>query len=104
MSTNNAHPSQTIVTTKFYGPTNTRGARIKVSTRNGSKFIPFDHVAGWGGIDMTNVANATAELLQDEHATADGDTYVVNEAAPVGGPKGDVDYWIVTYTRTSGRI
>ena len=104
MSTNQAYTSRTVVTTKYYGPTNTRGARIKVSTRNGSKFIPFDHAAGWGGIDMTNVANATAELLQDEHATADGDTYVVVEAAPVGGPKGDADYWIVTYTRITACI
>ena len=101
MSTNNAHTSQTVVTTKFYGPTNTRGARVKVSTRNGSKFVPFDHAAGWDGIYPDALAKVTAELLQDEYATAYGDTYIADEATPVGGPREDVGYWVVTYTRAS---
>lgn len=102
MSTNNTHKAQTVVTTKFYGPTNTRGSRIKVSTRNGSKFVPFDYTTGWGGIDEAGVAKVTAELLMDEYATDHGDTYIVDEAAPIGGPKEDVKYWIVTYTVTYG--
>ena len=100
MSANNTHTSQTIVTTKFYGPTDTLGARIKVSTRNGSKFIPFDYEAGWDGIEPDALAKVTAELLQDEYATSHGDTYAVTEAKPIGGPQGDVDYWFVTYTVT----
>ena len=101
MSTNNAHTSQTVVTTKSYGPTNTRGARIKVSTRNGSKFIDFDHAAGWDGIDRARLAKATAELLQVEYATSNGDTYAVTDVKPIGGPQGDNDYWLATYTRTT---
>ena len=101
MSTNNAHTSQMVVTTKYCGPTNTRGARVKVSTRNGSKFVAFDHAAGWDGIDRARLAKATAELLQDAYATSNGDTYAVTEVKPIGGPQGDVDYWLATYTRTS---
>ena len=101
MSTNTTHTSRTVVTTKFYGPTNTLGARIKVSTRNGSKFIDFDHAAGWDGIDRASLAKATAELLQDEYATSSGDMYAVTEVKPIGGPQGDVDYWLATYTRTT---
>ena len=102
MSTNKAPTSQTVVTTKYYGPTNTRGSRIKVSSHNGSMFVPFDHAAGWKGVDMISVAKATAELLQDEYATNHGDTYAVKEATPIDGPVGDVDYWVVTYVVTYG--
>ena len=102
MSTNNARTARTVVTTKFYGPTNTRGARVKVSTRNGSKFLPFCHTVSWPGIDEAGVAKVTAELLQDEYANSCGDTYAVTEATPVGGPQGDVDYWLVTYMVTYG--
>ena len=104
MSTPKTFTSQTVVTTKFYGPTDTRGARIKVSTRNGSKFIPFDYAAGWDGIDRVSLAKATADLLQDEYATSNGDTYAITEVKPIGGPQGDVDYWLATYTRTSDRV
>ena len=102
MSTNNAHTSQMVVTTKYCGPTNTRGARVKVSTRNGSKFIPFDHVAGWGGIDEAGVAKVTAELLMDGYATNHGDEYVITEVTLVGGPEAVFDYWLVTYAVTYG--
>ena len=102
MSTSKTRATQTIVTTKFYGPTSTRGARVKVTTRNGSKFVPYDYSTSWNGIDEAGVAAVAAELLQDEHAMRHGDTYTVNEARLVGGPKGDVRYWIVTYTVTYG--
>lgn len=102
MSNNKTHTSQTVVTTKYYGPTNTRGSRVKVSTRNGSKFVPFDYRTSGGGIDKVGVAEVTAGLLQDEYATDHGDTHVVDEVTPVGGPKGDAQYWIVTYTVTYG--
>ena len=102
MSANKTHTSQTIVTTKFYGPTDTRGARVKVSTRNGSKFVPFDYAAGWDSINPDALVKVTAELLQDEYATTYGDTYVVDEVRPIGGPQGDVDYWLATYTATYG--
>ena len=101
MSTNKTYTSQTVVTTKFYGPTDTRGSRVKVSTHNGSKFLPFDYAAGWDGIDEARLAKAAADLLQDEYATSNGDTYAVTEAKPIGGPQGDADYWLVTYTRTA---
>ena len=102
MSTNNAHTSQTVVTTKYYGPTNTRGSRVKVTTHNGSKFVPFDSAAGWGGINEAGVAKVTAELLMGEYATNHGDEYVITEVTPVGGPEADVRYWIVTYAVTYG--
>lgn len=102
MSTIKAHTAQTIVTTKFYGPTYTRGSRVKISTRNGSKFVPFDHRTSWDGIDETGVAEVAAELLQYEDAIDHGDTYTVDEVKPVGGPKEDVKYWLVTYTITHG--
>ena len=95
--------SQTIVTTKLYGPTDTRGSRVKVSTRNGSKFVPFNHrKALCDGIDEVGVAEVAAELLQDEYAMRHGDTYTIHEARLVSGPKDDVRYWIVTYTITYG--
>ena len=100
MSTNNARTSQTVVTTKYYGPTNTRGSRVKVATRNGSKFIPFDYTTSWDGINEAVVAKVTADLLMDEYAIAHGDKYLVDEATLVGGPKDDMRYWIVTYTVT----
>ena len=104
LSTTQTHTSRTVITTKFYEPTNTRGARIKVSTRNGSKFLPFDYEAGWDGINRDSLAKVTADLLQDEYATSSGDTYAITEVEPIGGPQGDVDYWLATYTRTSDRI
>ena len=102
MNINQTHTSQTIVTTKYYGPTNTRGSRVKVSTRNGSKFVPFDHAARGDGIDPDTLAKVTAELLMDEYATDHGDEYVITEVTPVGGPEADVRYWIVTYAVTYG--
>lgn len=37
------------IETKFLGPTNTKGARIKASAQAGTKIIPFDHGAGTDG-------------------------------------------------------
>ena len=102
MSTNNAHTSQTVVTTKYYGPTNQRGSQVKVATRNGSKFVPFDYTVSGCGINEVGVTKATAELLMDEYATNHGDEYVITEVTPVGGPEADVRYWIVTYAVTYG--
>ena len=100
MSGNKTSTTQRVVTTKYYGPTNTRGARVKVSTGNGSKFVPFDSTTSWDGINEAGVAKATADLLMDEYAIAHGDKYIVDEATLVGGPKDDMRYWIVTYTVT----
>ena len=35
--------SSAIITTKFLGPTNSRGARIKASCQAGSITVPWDH-------------------------------------------------------------
>ena len=102
MSGNKTSTTRTVVTTKYYGPTNTRGSRVKVSTRNGSKFVPFDGETSWDGINEAGVAKVTAELLMDEYAIDHGDKYTVDEATLVGGPVDDLRYWIVTYTVTYG--
>ena len=100
MSGNKTSTMQRVVTTKYYGPTNTRGARVKVSTGNGSKFVPFDHGTTWDGINGAGVAKVTAELMQDKYATEAGYTYSVTEVKRIGGPEDDLRYWIVTYTVT----
>jgi len=42
MEIKNAFPLQAIET-KFLGPTNTKGARVKATAQCGSKTIPWDH-------------------------------------------------------------
>lgn len=46
------------ISTKFYGPTNTRGGRVKASCDAGSLTIPYDH----GNTEAANHANAAKAL------------------------------------------
>lgn len=44
------HPThRQAISTKFLGPTNCRGARIKASAAAGSVTIPYDYAAGLSG-------------------------------------------------------
>lgn len=48
------------IETKFLGPTDTKGARIKASAWAGTKTIPFDHGAGTDGAhDLAAIALIT---------------------------------------------
>ena len=42
---NKVHNMAQAIVTKFYGATNTRGARIKVTSWQGSKFYSYDYSA-----------------------------------------------------------
>lgn len=91
--------TQTVVTTKFFGPTNTRGAGIKVYTRSGSKMVSFDYAASMGaGITEATLTATVEHLLNDTLASEYGDVYTVDRVTPVGGPDQTVTYWIVDYT------
>jgi hypothetical protein len=48
------------ITTKYFGPTNARGSRIKATAERGSITVPYDH-------SLTNQANhvAAAQALVD---------------------------------------
>ena len=83
---------QTIVTTRYYGPTDTRGSRIKVSARDRSKFVPFDHAApGWTGITEDTLKEVIPGLLENE-LTA----YQVTSVDGIGGPGNELNYYLVT--------
>ena len=83
---------QTIVTTRYYGPTNTRGSRLKVSASDRSKFVPFDHAApGWTGITEDTFKEVIPELLETELTT-----YRVESVESISGPGNDQDYYLVT--------
>ena len=84
----------TIVTTTYYGPTETRGSRIKVATREGARFIPFDH-SGRNGIVEEGLARTIERLLTNEHVDI-----TVTALQQTSGPNEDATYWIVTYDLT----
>lgn len=94
---------QTIVTTKYFGPTNTRGSRIKVSTRSGSKMVSYDYAAPMGqGITEATLKATVEHLLVDTYAREHGDTFTVDLVTCVGGPDRASIYWIVDYTAVYG--
>lgn len=83
---------QTVVTTRYYGPTDTRGSRIKVSARNRSKFVPFDHAApSWAGITADTLREVIPVLMETEMAT-----FRVTSVEWVSGPGNDLNYYFVT--------
>ena len=84
---------QTIVTTRYYGPTNTRGSRIKVSTRRGSRFIPFEYAASWNGVSVDTLKSVVSALMSDDTVTVH-----VTDAEIVSGPQDtELKYWIVSF-------
>ena len=83
---------QTIVTTRYYGPTDTRGSRIKVSARDRSKFVPFDHAApGWIGVTEDTLREVIPGLLEGPLTT-----YRVESVESISGPGGSLGYYLVT--------
>ena len=84
---------QTIVTTRYYGPTNTRGSRIKVSARDRSKFIPFDYTTDWSGVSVDTLKSVVSALMSSDTVTVH-----VTDAETVSGPKDtELKYWIVSF-------
>lgn len=83
---------QTIVTTRYYGPTDTRGSRIKVSARDRSKFVPFDHAAAFAtGITEDTLKAIVSELLETELTT-----YWVESVDSISGPGNVLNYYLIT--------
>lgn len=83
---------QTIVTTRYYGPTDTRGSRIKVSARDKSKFVPFDYAAPLGtGITEDTLKAVVPALLEGPMTT-----YRVESVESVSGPGNNLSYYLVT--------
>lgn len=54
------------ITTKYFGPTNARGSRIKATAERGTLTVPYDH-------DLSSHANhvAAAQALCDKFAAED---------------------------------
>lgn len=43
-----------IITAKYLGPTNTKGARVKVcSYQHGTRYYPYDHEQGFGSYERS---------------------------------------------------
>lgn len=53
------------IVTKYFGPTNTRGSRIKASASAGSKTVPYDHALNIND-NHAAAAKAFAEKLEWE--------------------------------------
>lgn len=89
---------KTVVTTKFYGPTNTLGSRVKVSAWAGSKFVPFRHdVGSWNGISESGIGQIVADLLGE----VTGWSYDIKSVERTSGPDDDLVYWLVTYDEST---
>jgi len=62
------------ITTKYLGPTNTRGSRIKASCPAGSITVPYDYGERYGGHRSAAIA-LMKKLGWDEYGTwYEGDT------------------------------
>lgn len=83
---------QTIVTTRYYGPTDTRGSRIKVSARDRSKFVPFDHAAPMG----TGITEDTLKAIVPGLLEGPLTTYRVESADSISGPGNVLNYYLIT--------
>lgn len=83
---------KTIVTTRYCGPTDTHGSRIKVSARDRSKFVPFDHSAPMGtGITEDTLKAIVPGLLETELTT-----YRVESVDSISGPGNVLNYYLIT--------
>lgn len=72
------------ITTKYHGPTNTKGARISATTTGGKRiYIPFDYEH-----DDTHNHAAAAQALRDEQNWA---------GEMVGGHTKTGMVWVFTY-------
>ena len=83
---------KTIVTTRYYGPTDTRGSRLKVSARDRSKSVPFDNAApGWTGITEDTLKAIVPGLLEGPLTT-----YRVESVDSISGPGNVLNYYLIT--------
>lgn len=59
------------ITTKYFGPTNTKGSRIKASCYAGSLFVPYDHSLSAQG-NHDNAANKLMAKLEWNYSAISG--------------------------------
>ena len=81
---------QTIVTTRYYGPTDTRDSRLKVSARDRSKFVSYNDAARTG-ITEDTFKEVVSGLLETELTT-----YRVESVDSISGPGDVLNYYLIT--------
>lgn len=73
------------IKTQFYGPTNSRGARMRAGCAAGFLFVPYQY-----DLDLTGNHRFACEKLRDKL----GWTLENNYSPMVGGEYADCHYWV----------